>query len=300
MSANEILCANVCNSCNNMHIIACSPIQGVLNVENLIQLLTHFRIHTSSGEVCACCQLSSSSIERKRHSCSFPSSPAAMEEISLCAEYVWYYYGGLAVLLGTALTGVFVLPYFNVPYGRFQANWIVSIPTWLGWLVMEAPSFISYVWMTWALTQASVSTFSWGSLITKPAILIPMTMWVVHYANRSFIYPFRLTSRNKPMSVLPVLSGVLFNVFNGSANAYALQCPRTALAIVPPGLRFLVSGHEYLDAAASTISSAASKQVFVSAVTVLGAVVMVLGWLINYHVCIRSRDLTNPLRRPVG
>jgi steroid 5-alpha reductase family enzyme len=50
---------------------------------------------------------------------------------------------------------------------------------------------------------------------------IPAAMYGGHYAYRSLVYPFRQRSK-RGMPIVPLALGVLFNVANGSVNAYAL------------------------------------------------------------------------------
>ena len=44
--------------------------------------------------------------------------------------------------------------------------------------------------------------------------------WVLHYANRTLIFPFKIKTKNKKMPLLIVASAVLFNGVNGFLNGY--------------------------------------------------------------------------------
>ena len=48
------------------------------------------------------------------------------------------------------------------------------------------------------------------------------SLWILHYINRSFIYPLRTRTRGKKIPILIVCSAMFFNVVNGWTNGYYL------------------------------------------------------------------------------
>jgi steroid 5-alpha reductase family enzyme len=106
----------------------------------------------------------------------------------------------------------FSLFFVSAPYGRFKRkNWGPEIPNWLGWIIMELPSpvLLAYFVIT---GEGQKNTVVW----------FLMALWIAHYIHRTFIYPFRITSRNKKMPFAVALMAVFFNFGNGFFNGYYL------------------------------------------------------------------------------
>jgi 3-oxo-5-alpha-steroid 4-dehydrogenase 1 len=63
--------------------------------------------------------------------------------------------------------------------------------------------------------------FSLSLLFTRPTFtpfqIITTTAWLIHYVNRSMIYPYRATSM-APIHILPFLLSIFFSVINGYTN----------------------------------------------------------------------------------
>lgn len=80
-----------------------------------------------------------------------------------------------------------------------------------GWVIQEAPSmiFLSLFFFIGTLSKTPVSYFLWG-------------LWMIHYINRTFIFPFRIKTKGKQIPVVIVGSAVLFNFVNGFVNGYWL------------------------------------------------------------------------------
>ena len=99
----------------------------------------------------------------------------------------------------------------TAPFGRHTTDqWGPVINNRLGWFLMELPSLAI---MTWFLFSGKVfDQFSW----------ILFACWIIHYANRTLIYPLRIRSTPKPMPVAIVLSAVFFNVMNAGLNGWYL------------------------------------------------------------------------------
>lgn len=115
------------------------------------------------------------------------------------------------VWAGIALITFFVLLFVKAPYGRHvKKGWGAEIPNKLGWILMEAPSFLIILFF--------YLTFEQGPYASMLSIL-----WLLHYANRTFIFPMRLRTSGKKMPVAIVLSAVFFNLVNAGLNGFYLS-----------------------------------------------------------------------------
>lgn len=48
-------------------------------------------------------------------------------------------------------------------------------------------------------------------------------LWIIHYFNRTIIFPFRIKTKGKKMPLAIVLSAFFFNIVNGLINGYFLS-----------------------------------------------------------------------------
>ena len=120
-------------------------------------------------------------------------------------------------LYDTLLIAIFVigagvllaLLFVDAPYGRHQRKgWGPTIPTRLGWVLMEAPASLVFFWFWWT-----------GPNRGQTAALVLLGLWQLHYVHRAFIYPFR--ARVKPgdrMPLMIMLSAFTFCSINGYLN----------------------------------------------------------------------------------
>lgn len=118
---------------------------------------------------------------------------------------------------------VFVCLYFvKAGYGMFRTRqWGWSIDNKLAWVLMEAPAFCTML-VVWASSQPTTRCL--------PAALALLLMFELHYAQRSFVFPFLMKGRSR-MPVAIMLMGVAFNymnawligcwTFNGAVASYA-------------------------------------------------------------------------------
>lgn len=115
--------------------------------------------------------------------------------------YIWI---GFGILLFPVLLKI------PAPYGRHtRKGWGLVISNRLGWIVMELPALLIYILFFLAGTDRIAG-------IT----CIFLIVWIVHYTNRSMIYPLRIRTKNKKMPVLIVLFALIFNIINGFLNGY--------------------------------------------------------------------------------
>ncbi len=103
-----------------------------------------------------------------------------------------------------------LLQFIRAPYGRHvRKGWGIEIPNYLGWVFMELPSFLLILYFYIISDQSS-----YASMLS--------ILWLIHYFNRTFIYPFRIHTKNKKMPITIVLSAVGFNFMNAGLNGYFL------------------------------------------------------------------------------
>lgn len=100
-----------------------------------------------------------------------------------------------------------LLNFVTAPYGRhIQQGWGITISNKSGWILMELPSL---VFMCLPLLFAEQSRFA----------MFLNVLWVIHYLNRTFIYPFRIRTTGKRMPLTIVGSAIFFNFINAGLNA---------------------------------------------------------------------------------
>lgn len=94
------------------------------------------------------------------------------------------------------------------PYGRHASKkWGPMLSNSLGWVIQELPSplFLSLFFFMGTGEKPAGAWFLWG-------------LWMLHYLNRTFIYPLRIRTRGKKIPMLIVLSAICFNFVNGYLN----------------------------------------------------------------------------------
>ena len=100
------------------------------------------------------------------------------------------------------------LLFIAAPYGRHsRSGWGRSIQARFGWLVMEAVSPLFFCLFLFL-----------GNGVPGPVVLLFTALWLVHYINRAFIYPFRMRGGRRPMAMSVMFMAVFFNVINGYIN----------------------------------------------------------------------------------
>lgn len=118
----------------------------------------------------------------------------------------------LYVWIGVAVVTFVVLQWVTAPYGRHSSDgWGPQLPNKLGWILMEAPSLILFS-----------TLFLIGDIEKTTPMWLFFAAWVVHYTNRSFIFPLRTKTTGKTMPILIPLSAILFNMVNAGTNGYFL------------------------------------------------------------------------------
>ncbi len=116
------------------------------------------------------------------------------------------------ILLWIAI-GIVSFPFiikYTAPYGRHSSsNWGKLIDNKIGWLIMELPALMICPFIFFFSSNEK-------SIIT----IFFISLWVIHYFNRTIIYPNRIKTRKKKMPILIVFLAIVFNLVNGGINGY--------------------------------------------------------------------------------
>jgi 3-oxo-5-alpha-steroid 4-dehydrogenase 1 len=119
-------------------------------------------------------------------------------------SFIW-----LAIAVIVHITMFFI----TAPFGRHTSEkWGVSINNKIAWTLMEAPSLLIMLYFLF-FGKNSFNSFVW----------ILFVLWIIHYFNRTFIYPLRIKSTPKKMPLAIVASGMFFNLVNACLNGYYLS-----------------------------------------------------------------------------
>jgi 3-oxo-5-alpha-steroid 4-dehydrogenase 1 len=104
---------------------------------------------------------------------------------------------------------IFVALFFiSAPYGRHVTqHWGLTIKSRTGWIVMESTApLIMAVCFLIGTNRNSI-----------PAIVF-LLLWEAHYIHRAYIYPLHRRDGNKPMPLMVISLGFIFNAVNGYLN----------------------------------------------------------------------------------
>ena len=128
---------------------------------------------------------------------------AELSEIHRYATYVWF---------GLSAVTFLVLQFVSAPYGKhIRDGWGPTMPNWLGWVIMETPPIVVFVWC-----------FVDGNRHGNPAAIVFLALFLAHYGYRGWIYPFRLRTSGKRMPVLVCALAFFTNIGIGWVQAYWL------------------------------------------------------------------------------
>ena len=113
------------------------------------------------------------------------------------------------------IIGLIIFPInliYKAPYGRHTSKkWGISIDNKLGWIIMELPALL--------ICPAIYFYFK----IDFDISIMFICLWIIHYFNRTIIFPFRIKTKGKKMPLVIVLSAFFFNIVNGLINGYFLS-----------------------------------------------------------------------------
>jgi protein-S-isoprenylcysteine O-methyltransferase Ste14 len=104
------------------------------------------------------------------------------------------------------------LLFIPAPYGRLKSNkWGVMISSRVSWIVMEFPSLAAFCYFYFR-----------GNSGENLYSTILASFWILHYAHRTFIFPFRIRDRVKKMPLAISIMAIFFNLMNGFINGFYL------------------------------------------------------------------------------
>ena len=160
-------------------------------------------------------------------------------------------------MLALSVVVFIVLLRVDAPYGMtYSRKWGWSLPNRLGWILMEWPVFFAMV-LLWVLSPRR----------GEPALMVMACIFLAHYFQRCFIFPFILRGKNR-MPLAVVAMGVVFNL----VNAYMIG-----------GWLFYVS----------PVDTYGTSWLY-SPLFILGTVIFIIGMIIN----INSDSIIRKLRKP--
>jgi 3-oxo-5-alpha-steroid 4-dehydrogenase 1 len=135
-------------------------------------------------------------------------------------EERWFFW----LVVAWVAVALAVVPYLLLrpaPYGRHgRPGWGPTVRARLAWVLMELPS-----------PSLMVIMFCLGDRQANLVAITFLCLWLGHYIYRTFIFAILLPQSSRPMPVVVVTSGALFNVMNGGMNGhwlFALSQPRPA------------------------------------------------------------------------
>jgi 3-oxo-5-alpha-steroid 4-dehydrogenase 1 len=119
----------------------------------------------------------------------------------------------IILIFGFAAIVFNLLFFISAPYGKFsRKGWGPSIKSKWAWMIME---FLSPFLMTLFFFTTDIKTL--------PEIIF-LILWLTHYIQRTFIYPFSQSGREKPYPLIVVSMAIIFNGLNGFANGFGIFC----------------------------------------------------------------------------
>src|SRR5262245_18766976 len=97
-----------------------------------------------------------------------------------------YHLAALIVAL-VSLGTLVVLLFISAPYGRHaRSGWGPTVPARLAWIIMELPAPLGFVLFYVQSERA-----------TLPVPMFLATLFMIHYIERTFVYPFRMRWKGK-------------------------------------------------------------------------------------------------------
>lgn len=115
--------------------------------------------------------------------------------------YIWI---AVAVILFPVILRIIA------PYGRHTTTaWGPLISNKIGWMIMESPALLAFAFF-----------FLFGTLKHNIVPWVFFAFWMIHYINRTLVFPFRLRTKGKKIPFIIVLMAFCFNLVNGFINGY--------------------------------------------------------------------------------
>ncbi len=118
------------------------------------------------------------------------------------------YYMLLIFIFAVSILVFLALIFISAPYGRFtRKGWGLRINPMLAWFIMELPAVI-VIFLCYVIGNRQ------GNFVANIFLII----WMLHYVQRTFIYPFFQRNTKNTFPVLLIVFSILFNGLNGYLN----------------------------------------------------------------------------------
>ena len=126
--------------------------------------------------------------------------------------YPLQFFLNLGWILIAAFTFVLLL-FVTAPYGRHsREGWGPALQARWGWVLMEGASPLAFALF-----------FLIGNRSLNPVTALFFILWILHYANRSVLYPLRMKHGDRPMVLSVAVMGLFFNTVNAYLNGTYLN-----------------------------------------------------------------------------
>ena len=123
----------------------------------------------------------------------------------------------LGLIVSFALAAMLLLGGITAPYGRYsRPGWGFMLPFRLAWCLQEATTLAT---TAWGLARADLSDSS--APIANPAARVLLGCFVLHYFNRTVIFPLRVRG-GKGTPLAPFLMALGYCCVNGYLQSHAL------------------------------------------------------------------------------
>ena len=110
-----------------------------------------------------------------------------------------------------AITFVYLF-FVSAPYGRhIRKGWGKNISARAGWVIMESPCVVIMVIYAFIVRDN-----------LEAIHIIFLSLWLLHYIHRSFIYPFVIDMTNPKMPISIAISAFSFNIVNVNLQAFGI------------------------------------------------------------------------------
>jgi len=121
-------------------------------------------------------------------------------------NYIVYLWIGLGVIIFPVVLSIVA------PYGRHTTtSWGLLISNKAGWIIMESPALLVFAYF-----------FLTGTNRQNLVPWIFFCLWMIHYINRTLVFPIRIRTKGKKMPLSIVSMAFCFNLVNGFINGYYL------------------------------------------------------------------------------
>ncbi len=124
-------------------------------------------------------------------------------------------------MIGCGVAAFLALTFVEAPYGKYaeKAAWYYGPPIngKVAWILQECPAFLFPAYFAfkasrWGGSEAGEAVAAELSSLTPRSVLLGM--FLLHYFNRSFVYPMRIQG-GKPTPLVVALMALCFCICNG-------------------------------------------------------------------------------------